>query len=528
MGIYVNPGNEFFQECLNNEIYIDKSLVIKDLNRKLRSTGKLICASRPRRFGKSVNMGMMVAYYSKGCDSREMFDNLLIGKDETYREEYLRHLNKHNVIKFDLNNFFAKNNDKSIVMDKVQEAIIAELVEEFPNVDLSKETNLGSAILKIYAKTNETFIFLMDEYDIMIREKVRDSVLKTYLDFLQSLFKDNDLRPAFDMAYLTGILPIIKDRIQSKFNEFDEYSVLNTRFLAPYIGVTYNEAKSLCEKYGMDFDDCKHWYDGYMIDDVEIFATKSIVMSVLDRRCRSYWGNTGSYSAISEYIDLNFDGTYDEVLLMLAGKSVNVDVNSYMNTMTDFKSRHDVFTYLIHIGYLGYNRDEEKCYIPNYEISLQWRYAVNAAENFKPIAHRVEESKQLVEHTEAGDAEYIAESLNRAHEELCHPLKYNNEHAFQVAMAVAYIAAESHYYIVQEFPSGKGFADIALIPLTGDRPAIVIELKCNESAGLALDQIKDRRYDKAFKNYQGKVMFVGINYDKESKVHECEIEWCER
>ncbi len=503
-------------------------MVIKELNRKLRSKGKFICASRPRRFGKSVNMGMMAAYYSKGCDSRKMFDNLMIGKDEAYREEYLRHLNKHNVICFDLNGFFAKNEDKSIVMRKVQEAIIAELAEEFPMVDISAETNLGSAILKIYAKTKETFIFLMDEYDIMIREKVSDSVLRTYLDFLQSLFKDNVLRPAFDLAYLTGILPIIKDRIQSKLNEFDEYSVLNTRFLAPYIGVTYREAQSLCEEYGMDFEDCKHWYDGYMIDDEEIFATKSIVMSMLDRKYQSYWVRTGSFDAVATYIDLNFDGIYDDVLRMLAGESVYVNVESYDNTMTDFCNRHDVYTYLIHIGYLGYNYKTRKCFIPNYEVKKQWANSIDKAKNFKTIAKRVDESHQLVERTIEGDAEFVAESLNRAHEELCHPLKYNNEHAFQVAMAVAYIAAESDYYIVQEFPSGKGFADIALIPLKGDRPAVVIELKCNESTGLALDQIKDRRYDKAFRNYQGKVMFVGISYDKETKIHECAIEWAER
>ncbi len=528
MGIFVNPDNEYFQECLNDEIYIDKSMVIKDLNKKMRSLGKYMCASRPRRFGKSVNMGMMVAYYSKGCDSRNMFDNLMIGKDESYREEYQRHLNKHNVIWIDLNGFFAKHDDKSIVMSKVQEAIIAELAEEFPMVDLSDETKLGSAILKIYARTKETFIFLMDEYDIMIREKVSDSVLKTYLDFLQSLFKDNTLRPAFDMAYLTGILPIVKDKIQSKMNEFDEYSVLNTRFLAPFIGVTYNEAKSLCDEYGMDFDDCKHWYDGYMIDDEEIFATKSIVSAVLNRKCQSYWVRTGSFEAVTSYIDLNFDGIYDDVLRMLAGESVSVNVLSYDNTMTDFCNRNDVFTYLIHIGYLGYNYKTRKCFIPNYEVKNQWALSIDKAKNFKTIARRVQESESLVEHTLAGDAEFVAESLNRAHEELCHPLKYNNEHAFQVAMAVAYIAAESDYYIVQEFPSGKGFADIALIPLKGDRPAVVIELKCNESVGLALNQIKDRRYDKAFKNFQGKVMFVGINYDKESKVHECAIEWCER
>jgi len=520
MGIFVNPGNEHFKAMLRNQIYVDKTMMIAELNKRLNSLDNYMCISRPRRFGKSVAAGMLTAYYSKGCDSRDLFKNLNISRDPSYSE----HLNKLNVILVDLKNFFRRDSDNSRIMETISVEIIKELKTEFPNVEFSSDKHLSNAILNVYSQTGEKFVFIMDEYDLLVREKVPKSELDSFIVFLESLFKNSTLRPAFNLAYLTGILPIVRDKIQSKMNEFDEYTIINSRILAPYIGITYDECLGLCNDFDMDFDECKRWYDGYVVNKKEIFATKSVVQSMADGEYDSYWSNTGSYEAVSNYIDLNFDGVFDDVKLMLAGHSVDVNVLSYLNTMTDFHCKDDVFTYLIHLGYLGYNKDTKTCFIPNYEVRLQWELAVGKASHFKPIADSIQESQELLERTIEGDSDFVAEALDKAHLSLCHPLKYNNEHAFQVAMVMAYYTARNKYYVVQELPTGKGFADIALIPFEPGCPAIIIELKVDGSAGMALSQIRDQKYDTIFHNYRGEVIFAGVNYNKATKLHQCRID----
>lgn len=520
MGIFVNPGNKDFYCTLNSFIYVDKTMMIAEVNKLFNSRENFMCVSRPRRFGKSIAVGMLVAYYSKGCDSREMFSNLKIAQDPGFES----HLNKCNVIHFDLNKFWTEAKNSTKLFDNVEIAINKELQEEFPDVEIDVDSHLSEVILTIYQRTGQQFIFFMDEYDVLLREKVSAELFELYLDFLRRLFKNNNLRQAFNLAYLTGILPIVRDRIQSKLNEFDEYTIMRPGPLAEFTGITYDETKALCAKYDMDFDECKRWYDGYVVNDFEIFAPKSVVSSMRLREYYSYWGITGSYEVISEYINLDFDGILNDVQQMLAGKSVSVNVLSFMNTITDFHSKHDVFTYLIHLGYLGYLKKEKRCFIPNYEVRIQWELAIERASNFSIVAESIRDSEELLERTLDGDAGFVAEALNKAHKSLCHPLKYNNESAFQVSMVMAYYTARNNYFVVQEFPSGRGFADIALIPFQANMPAVVVELKVNGTSGLALSQIHKQEYDTAFRNYRGDVLFVGVSYDKETGVHECKME----
>ena len=226
MGIYLNPSNDLFKEYLNSKIYIDKSMLIGELNALLKTSGKYVCVSRPRRFGKTMASAMIAAYYSKGCDSRELFSSLKISRDGSFEQ----HLNKYNVIQFDLNSFLKSARNKEGLIDFITETILAEMKKEFPDVAIDiKNDTIPNAMLNVWAETGESFVILMDEYDVLVREKVPKSLFESYLDFLSSLFKNSTLKPAIALAYLTGILPIVRDKIQSKMNEFDEYSMLNKR-----------------------------------------------------------------------------------------------------------------------------------------------------------------------------------------------------------------------------------------------------------------------------------------------------------
>ena len=520
-GLYLNTGNELLAGAMRSQIYVDKSMIIAELNELIDTENKFICVSRPRRFGKSMAGAMIAAYYSKGCDSRALFDRLKISHDPSYGSL----LNKMNVIKLDLNDFLQNTDDKTKIIENLTGSVKEELSETFSNVDISTETSLASMLKKIHQKTGETFILIIDEYDVLVREKVPQQILDLYLQFLSSLFKNQTLKPAISLAYLTGILPIVRDRIQSKMNEFDEYSMLNARQLSEFVGFTKDEVKDLCEKYNMDFAECERWYDGYhLTPTLSIYSPKSVVQAMRDREYGSYWTVTGSYEALKDYILMDFDGIKQDVIKMIGGGRVDVDILKYLNTMTDFTSKHDVFTYLIHLGYLAYDRKEKQCYIPNEEVRKEWIISIEYAPDYKVIIEMVNDSRELLERTIEGDEAAVAAALDRAHINATNPLTYNDEKSFQSAIGLAYFYANTKYTVIKELPTGKGYADLALVPYLPNIPAMIIELKNRKSADSALQQIKDKVYDEKLRHYRGDLLFVGVNYEPDTKAHECRIE----
>ena len=526
MGIYLNPGNENFKEILKAEIYVDKSMMISVTNRFIDNGNKYICISRPRRFGKTIAGNMLSAYYSKGCDSRELFKELKIHDDPGFLEK----LGKYNVIKIDLNSEYQITNDKSRLIESISEYVKKELRKEFPDVEMSDEDTLARCILNIYSQTGETFIIIIDEYDVLVREQADPELFAKYLSFLNGLFKSDTLRPAISLAYLTGILPIVRDKIQSKLNNFREYTILDAMALAEYIGFTSDEVKNLCNEYGMDFEECKNWYDGYTQNGYEIYNPESVVMSMQRKKYGSYWGKTSTYEAIAERIRMNFSGTRDAVIRMIAGEDVDVSVGRYMNTMTDFTSKNDLFEYLMYIGYLAYNEDEGTCRIPNREVRQEWFFAVETEPEYETTNRIIESSKALLKSTISGDAEAVAEALDESHIHVATNRSYNNEDVLQSAIYLAYIYALNTYTCVREMTAGRGFSDVTYIPIhpAPERPAMIIELKKDSSPESAIDQIKEKKYFDSLEHYQGNLIFVGISYDEKSKTHSCVIERFEK
>ena len=521
MGIYLNPGNALLQRARKSEIFIDKSMMIAELNKLVDTENNFLCVSRPRRFGKSMMGNMISAYYSKGCDSRELFKDLKIAQDKSY-ETYL---NKLNVVKFDLNAMFRLAGDEENLVGFITELVLDEFRQTFQTVKFKDNDSLALAIMKVYAATGETFAIIIDEYDVLVREQVSPKLFQSYLSFLNGLFKNADLSPAISLAYLTGILPVIRDKIQSKLNLFDEYSMTDASQLAEFVGFTAEETKALCELYGMDYEECRRWYDGYDLNDIhEIFSPKSVVSAMMKHSFGSYWTQTGSYEALKLYILMNFNGMKDDVVRMIGGGKVDVNVYKYLNTMTDFHSKDDVFTYLIHLGYLAYDRETRQCYIPNSEIREQWIFSVEYEQDYQPVIKLVNDSKQLLEATINKDEEAVATALTEAHLRTTNPLTYNNEASFQSAIGLAYFYANLKYTVIKELPTGKGYADLALIPYVPNIPAMIIELKNNRSAESAINQIKEKKYDDLLEHYRGELLFVGINYDEKTKEHQCRIE----
>ena len=526
MGIYLNPGNENFKEILKGQIYVDKTMMVDKINGFIDSGNKYICLSRPRRFGKTVAGNMLSAYYSKGCDSRELFSGLNISSVSGYEDK----LNQYNVIKLDINSEYQNTRDKENLIDIVSEDIKQEMRKEFPAIDFSDDDTLARCILKVYANTGQTFILIFDEYDILVREQVSEELFSKYLSFLNGLFKSDTLRPAISLAYLTGILPVVRDKVQSKLNNFREYTILDAYELSEYVGFTSDEVRILCGQYGMDFDECRNWYDGYSQNGFEIYNPESVVMSMTQKKYDSYWGRTSTYEAISERIRMNFSGTKEAVIRMLAGEDTDVSVGRFMNTMTSFNTRNDLFTYLIHLGYLAYDNENETCRIPNREIRKEWIYAIEAEPDYNETNRIIEASRELLKKTVSGDEMAVAEALSQSHIHVTSNRSYNNEDALQSAIYLAYIYALNEYTCVKEMTAGRGFADVVYIPIhpASERPALIIELKRNSSAESGMRQIKEKRYFDCLSHYQGELLLVGINYDEKEKKHTCVIERFEK
>ena len=523
MGLYVNPDEELLRISVNSRIYVDKSMILHELNQLLNTEDRLVCVARPRRFGKSMAANMIAAYYSKGANSRPILENLKIAQSPDF-ETYL---NAFHVIKFDVNAFYSNSNKKKNIVPSFTAKIREEFMEEFPDCGIKKSYSIADCIEKVYKKTKEKFVVILDEYDVLVREKVKASIFDPYLSFLNGMFKNADLAPAIALAYLTGILPVVRDKIQSKLNLFTEYTMTDSMQLSEFVGFTEEETQSLCEQFHMDFEECKRWYNGYKLDfrnnSFEIYNPKSVVQAMNTGKFGDYWTKTGSYDSIRTYISMNFEGIKDDVKTMIAGGRVEVNVDKFLNTMTDFHSKDAVFTYHIHLGYLAYDSTIKQCYIPNNEIRSEWIYAIENDSDYAKSIEIVNNSKILLDKTIEGDAEAVAEALAAAHEQLMSRQWYNHEACLQSAIRFAYFYANTRYTIISELPSGKGYADVVFIPNIPNVPAMIVELKRNQTTGAALKQIETKRYFDVMDKYQGDLLLVAVNYDEKTNEHTCEV-----
>lgn len=520
MGIYLNPGNRGFWKSIRSEIYVDKTGLIARTNRYLNTEQQYICVSRPRRFGKSMALQMLAAYYSRGCDSADLFRGFQIEKEASFRE----HLNQYAVIFLNMQQFLIRAKGQEVT-ECLEAAVMEELRESYGEYFPGRVTCLAEALERIYARTEQQFIFLIDEWDCVMRERQESEDLqKQYLDFLRNLLKD---QPYVALAYMTGILPVKKYGVHSALNMFWEFSMTDQFEFEEYTGFTENEVKELCERYHMDFAETGNWYDGYRFRRIHhIYNPRSVVAAMQNHALSNYWTMTETFEALKIYMDMDFDGLRADIVRMLGGEQVKVNTLSFRNDMRNLRSRDDVLTLLVHLGYLGYDAETEKTFIPNREILREFENAMSVS-GWPEVMRVLKASEELLEDTIAGREERVAEGLDRAHTEVASILTYNDENSLGCAVGLAYYSARKDYRMIREMPTGRGFADIVFLPLPHtDKPALVVELKYDKNAETAIAQIKDRHYTQALEGYTGEILLVGINYDKKNKAktHSCAIE----
>lgn len=308
-------------------------------NKVVNTMQAFICNSRPRRFGKSVAANMLTAYYSKGCDSKEMFAGLNIDD----------------------------------IVSAIQRAVLKELREVYPAITGDEVIGLPDAMSLVTEETGNKFVVIIDEWDVLIRDAaMNQKVQDEYIGLLCRMFKGVEPTRFIALAYLTGILPIKKVLSESSLNNFDEYTMLDAGELAPYIGFTENEVCALCEKYGRDFRSVQRWYDGYLFQDTHTYNPKAVVSIMLRDNFQSCWSKAGTFELIRPYINMDFDGLKTAIIEMISGDAVAVDTTSFQNDMVSFTCKDDVLTLLIHLGYLAYDERKHTAYLPNEEIRQEF------------------------------------------------------------------------------------------------------------------------------------------------------------
>ena len=520
MGTYINIGNAGFQSARNGE-YIDKSELIAVVNSTLNSERRFSCVTRCRRFGKSMAAKMLYAYYDKSCDSRSLFEDLKIAGNPSFET----HLNKYPAIYLDLSDFVTRFKDERIV-GQMDARLKEDVHETYPDVPVKEDDDLMDYLVRIVAAKQQQFIFIVDEWDAICREFAPGTpAMDSYLNWLRRMFKGGQSMQVFAAVYMTGILPVKKYNMQSAMNNFWEYSMVEPRNMASFFGFTKADVKALAERTGMDYDELEKWYDGYQIGDVlSMFNPNSVIQAVYAGRCRSYWASTGAYETVADYIKMNYEGLKDDIIRMLAGGRCKVDPTKFQNDMSVICSKDDVLTVLIHLGYLSYDWRKDECYIPNREVAGEMVNAVEA-NHWRPVVDALKASEQLLQATIEGDEQAVAKGVEAAHDENTSILSYNDENSLSCVLSIAYYYAKNDYIIHRELASGKGFADLVLIPRKNvDSPAIILELKVNKDADTAIDQIRRKEYPAKVLPYADRLLLVGINYDRKTKQHSCKIE----
>ena len=540
--VQYNPDNTLFIEDKNNDYYVDKTFVIEFFNHKIGSSDKKFCVTRPRRMGKSFLVNILTAYYSVGCDSREAFSDLKIAQTP----DWDKYLNKFNVINInlkmvckdvlDINNDIESFNEyncenkrpKIKFKNYLKESVNEELIKKYPDLGIEPDDFVRKSILKIYEKTNQQFVIIIDEYDSIVRDEFDDDAISGYLNFLIDIFKNPMIDKAIAFGYLTGILPIPAGLGFSDINNVRLSSMLNGYNMRDFIGFTEDEVKELCIKHNRKplFNELKEWYNGYLIDNMPIYNTNSVIEALINNKCDNYWEKQTEFEAIPYYINMDINGMQESIEKLYYEEFIPVHKGAFNNRINGIKKSLDsTLVYLIHAGYLTLVKIDNTsyCKIPNSEVKDEWFLAVYNSVKFESVKEHIMKSKELLEKIRNKDAEYVVNYFQNQidYKRINRP---DSHRMFQNIVLYELISCKDFYNITPEAATGDGNIDLMYDNGKNGYPTLLIELKFNESVEKAMKQIEEKRYGLNHKQEKGNILKIGMNYDSNKKEYTCIIE----
>ena len=548
-------GIEDFKEIRQEEFYyIDKTKLLEQL---LEKWGKVNLFTRPRRFGKTLNMSMLRYFFEIGTDE-SLFDGLYIKNNKKICEEYM---GKFPVIFISLKNvegldfetalyrfveiigreaerfYFLLHSEKLTVNEKERYKTLIRL----DNGRYSMDVNILASALRLlsellYKHYGKKTIIIIDEYDVPLDKAFQNVYYREMVSLIRAMFGDalktNDF---LQFAVLTGCLRVSKESIFTGLNNFKVLSIADTRFDEQF-GFTDEEVQTLLESYGLleHISETKEWYDGYHFGDADVYCPWDIINHV-DRLCgepdakpQSYWINTSGNGLVKRFIGKANKTTRDEIERLVSGETIEKQVSLELTYDEIDTTIDNLWSVLFTTGYLTQTGMTEsgayKLVIPNKEVREVYKLQIQ--EWFKrTVMSNTEQLKNFWKAFDGGDTKAVENYLNRTLSNSISVFdtkardeeKESSYHTILVGLLVG----NADWLVKSNVEAGDGFADI--IVETEDFDAgIIIELKYSKTfSGMdkacekAITQIKEKRYDEYLKNDdRHDIMIYGIAFCK--------------
>ena len=546
-------GIENFEEIRRNQYYyIDKTKLIEQL---FDSLGKVSLFTRPRRFGKTLNMSMLKSFFEIGTDP-SLFDGLYISKNQDLCKQ---HLGQYPVIFLSLKGveglsfsearrrciqlikreaerfYVLKDSQRLLDIDKIKYCQLLEMQDRPEEVDIimSSIKTLSDLLYKQYGKK---VVILIDEYDVPLDKAFQYGYYREMVYFIRGLLgevlKTND---SLAFAVLTGCLRVSKESIITGLNNFKILSITDTRFDEQF-GFTDTEVRTLLSDYQMEdrFAEVKEWYDGYHFGNADVYCPWDVVNFVDrakdDREARpeAYWINTSGNDLVKRFIDKANKTTKSEIERLINGEAIEKELRLELTYEEIDQSIENLWSVLFTTGYMTQTgRPKDGAYrliIPNREVREVFRLQIN--EWFKKsIFSNTERLMAFWKAFEEGDTEGVEQYLNRILSNSISVFdtkarKEEKERSYH-NLLVGILTGNADWLVKSNVEAGEGFADI--IVETDDPDAgIVVELKYTKNfdelkaaSQKALDQIRDRRYQEYLLNDDRKsIRLYGIAFCK--------------
>lgn len=534
MGIYLNSADalSLYKSETIKPYFVDKSNMLEQLFPLVEEGSNYICITRPRRFGKTIMANMIGAFFSNAADSKDVFDKLKIASSTNY----LRHLNQHDVIYIDFSEIDDECRNYTSYIRNIKELLREDLHNAYPEVTFRDNSSVSEDLKRIYAVTGKKFIFVLDEWDAIFHvafTKDKDKI--AFLRFLRGLLKG---KAYVSLAYMTGILPIAKYSSGSELNMFTEFTMAKSPAFSDYFGFTEHEVDDLYQRYltltptpSIEREGLKTWYNGYCTASGErVYNPRSVVQALRFNHLESYWTSSGPFDEIFYYIEKNVADVRDDLAYMVAGEAVPAKIQEYAATSMNLQTKDEIFSAMVVYGFLSY--EDGRVSIPNKELMDKFADMLQKENSLGYVYRLAKESDRMLKATLDGDTSTMIDILEYAHDTEVPLLSYNHETELTAIVNLVYLSARDRYRVEREDKAGVGYVDFIFYPQTDkDADCIILELKVDSTPDIAIAQIKEKQYTLRFSGklgeqniYTGRILAVGISYDRNIKKHDCKIE----
>ena len=532
MGQFLNNKEPYdkFKTVMNGTYFVDKSEILEELIPALQQEQRFFCITRPRRFGKTV-MANMIAAFFENTGEPSLFEHLHIAEYAGYKEQ----AGKHDVIYIDFSEMPRECQNYQEYIDRVQNGLVRDIQEAYPELVIENNAAVWDILSLVFNQTGHKFIFVIDEWDAVFHSSfITEKDKKDYLLFLKLLLKGQSY---VELAYMTGVLPIAKYSDGSELNMFLEYNMATRVRFSEYFGFSDEEVNMLYQRYlektkkpQITRESLREWYDGYHTAAGErLYNPRSVVCALTDNQLSNYWVSSGKYDSIFTYIQYNVDQIQNDLTLMFAGERIPSGIQEYAATAQELKTKEEIYSAMVVYGLLTY--DNGMVFIPNKELMGSYASMMKKEQSLGYIYRLANVSSQMLQATLAGDTKTMSKIIQYAHNTEVPILSYNNETELSAIINLVYLSARDQYRVEREDKAGKGYVDYIFYPVRYNQDCIILELKVGHTPEEAIAQIKEKEYALRFKGktaaqdkYTGRILAVGISYDKETKEHICKVE----